>query len=68
MEITRVSIITGIQRTVFFPQICTYQYRQWQDGALIQNALPTLNDEQREFIMNGITPEEWDDVIGDEEE
>lgn len=29
-------------------------------GALIQDALPWLNADQREFIMTGITPDMWD--------
>jgi len=28
-------------------------------GALIQDAFPMLNSEEREFILSGITPEEW---------
>lgn len=27
---------------------------------LIQDAFPDLNDEQREFILTGVTPEEWE--------
>lgn len=35
------------------------QLKSWNDGALIQNAMPNLSAEQREFIMTGITPTEW---------
>lgn len=31
----------------------------WRDGELIQNAFPMLSADEREFIMTGITPEEW---------
>ena len=34
----------------------------------IQQAFPTLNAEQREFIKTGVTPEEWKEVFGDEED
>jgi hypothetical protein len=34
---------------------------------LIQNAFPTLSPEIREFIMSGITPQEWADMFGPEE-
>jgi hypothetical protein len=37
---------------------------KWEAGALIQNAFPMLNAEQREFIMTGITPEEWEATFG----
>tara|TARA_R110000851_G_scaffold308473_1_gene467397 strand:- start:42 stop:311 length:270 start_codon:yes stop_codon:yes gene_type:complete len=40
----------------------------WEDsGELIQNAMPNLTDNEREFLMTGITPEEWDDMCGPEE-
>tara|TARA_Y100001970_G_C14210585_1_gene846649 strand:- start:1523 stop:1837 length:315 start_codon:yes stop_codon:yes gene_type:complete len=35
-------------------------YKKWTDGSLlIQEALPYLNADQREFLMSGITNEEW---------
>ena len=33
---------------------------RWQAGLLIQQAFPTLSPDDREFIMTGVTPEEWD--------
>jgi len=44
------------------------QLQAWQDGALIQDAMPHLGNDDREFLMTGITPEEWQGVFGDEEE
>jgi len=38
---------------------------RWQYGdALIQNAMPYLTSDQREFLMTGITPEEWEKTFG----
>ena len=37
-------------------------------GALIQNVFPDLSTDDREFLMTGITPEEWDAAFGDEED
>jgi hypothetical protein len=34
---------------------------------LIQDAIPNLTPDQREFIMNGITAEEWEESLGEEE-
>jgi len=34
---------------------------------LIQDAFPNLSVEQREFILSGITPQEWNDTFGEEE-
>lgn len=34
---------------------------RWRDGSeLIQNAFPHLTADQREFLMTGIMPDEWD--------
>ena len=35
------------------------------DGPLIQEALPGLPMGEREFLMTGPTPEEWDELFGD---
>ena len=35
------------------------------NGELIQNIVPNLPKEQREFLMTGITPEEWEIAFAD---
>ena len=35
---------------------------------LIQHAYPMLSDDQREFILTGITPEEWAAAFPEDEE
>ena len=35
------------------------QLKRWQDGELIQNVFPDLNVDEREFLMTGITSDEW---------
>jgi hypothetical protein len=35
----------------------------WQNGVLIQDAMPNVSAEDREFIKTGITPETWDKVF-----
>jgi hypothetical protein len=47
--------------------ITVEQYQKWQNGELIQNAFPHLDDDQREFIMTGIMPYEWDEFFSPEE-
>jgi hypothetical protein len=34
-------------------------------GALIQDAMPFLNEDQREFILSGLTPEMWAQLFED---
>jgi len=36
---------------------------EWHNGELIQNVFPMLTPDEREFIMTGITPEEWGRVV-----
>ena len=44
------------------------QYSNWKSGGtLIQEALPHLTADEREFLMTGITPEEWNEAFGEEE-
>lgn len=40
------------------------QYAHWINGELIQNALSHLTVDEREFLMTGITPDEWELCIG----
>lgn len=35
---------------------------------LIQDIMPNVNAAEREFLMSGITPKEWDDIFGEMEE
>ena len=41
------------------------QILAWQNGMLIQDAMPELSASDREFIMSGITQEEWDGIFKD---
>jgi hypothetical protein len=36
----------------------------YHSGKAIQEVLPHLNADQREFLMTGITPEEWSKMFG----
>lgn len=63
MKITRTSMFTGITRTLDLP-ITEEQLARWNGGELIQNAMPELSADQREFVMTGVTAEEWDAEFG----
>lgn len=66
MEITRKSVITGIVRTKDIP-VTQEQLDRWRAGTLIQEAMPNLSDADREFLMSGITQEEWDENFPEED-
>jgi hypothetical protein len=67
MKITRTSMFTGIERTLDL-DFTAEQLAEWKNGALIQNAMPNLSAADREFVMTGVTDEEWANEFGDEEE
>jgi len=62
MKITRTSRLTG-KTSVMYLDITKEQLFSWVDGELVQNAMPQLSAEEREFLMTGITPDEWDSVF-----
>ena len=67
MLITNTSTLTGIKHTREIN--CTQEMiNDWQNGALIQNVMPHLSNEDREFLITGTTPEEWDKAFPPEDE
>jgi hypothetical protein len=67
MQITRKSIISGIERTKDL-DISEEQYNRWKTtGLLIQDAFPNLSEDDREFILTGITSDEWDKTFKDDQ-
>ena len=65
MLITRKSLISGNTNTMSLP-ITEEQYNAWEQGTLVQDAMPHLTPDEREFVMSGITPEEWAETFGEE--
>lgn len=64
MKITRKSPFTGTVNTMDI-DVTDVQIERWKSGTLIQNAMPNLSADEREFIMTGITPEEWQATFED---
>lgn len=65
MYIKRKSVISGIERTRSIP-VNPDDYMAWQAGlGSIQDLMPYLADNDREFILSGITPEEWDEMFAE---
>ena len=67
MIITRTSPFSGRLNTMDI-NVTQAQFDKWKAGALIQNAMPNLTPDEREFIMTGITPTEWAATFGEEVE
>jgi len=67
MKIVKTSQLTGNTHTMSI-DVTIAQLDAWANGALIQNAMPNLTADEREFIMTGITPDEWDAAFEDLDE
>lgn len=40
------------------------QLKNWKNGELAQNAFPNISADEREFIMTGLTPSDWEKIFG----
>ena len=64
MLVTRTSNVTGVTRTLDLP-VTEEQLTAHKSGTHAQNAFPALSADLREFIISGVTPEEWDKLFED---
>lgn len=67
MKITRYSLLSGKLHSMEI-DVTNEQIRNYLDGMLIQRAMPNISNEEREFILSGITPEEWNRTFAEETE
>lgn len=68
MYIKRKSVISGIERTRSIP-VNLDDYMAWQAGlGNISDLMPYLTDTDREFILSGITEEEWNEAFAELDE
>ena len=58
MKIKRTSQVTGITRNLDI-DVTKEQLVRWEAGALIQDVMGHLSAQDREFIITGITDDEW---------
>lgn len=65
MIIAKRSPLTGIlnKRNI---DITFDEYNEWLDGGIpIQMCFPNLSEDDREFLLTGLLPSEWDIVCPD---
>jgi len=67
MQITKTSPLTGQVNTREI-NVTHEQLATWEGGGKIQDVMPHLKQDDREFLMTGFTPEDWKEMFGDEEE
>lgn len=68
MKIERKSIISGNVTTMYL-DVTNEQMERFNDrrknGEYIQNIFPELTPDEREFILTGMTKQEWDETFSD---
>ena len=67
MNVTRQSIYSRVIRTLDLP-VTVGQLYAWRNGEHAQTAFSNLTADQREFIMTGVTSEEWETMFNATEE
>lgn len=66
MIVTRRSMMTGKYHEMEL-EVTNHDLFRWKhEHLLVQDVFPHLNDDEREFLMTGITPEEWGEAFGGE--
>ena len=69
MKITKVSMATGVTHTREIPITPEQLHRiEWRREVPIQQIVPDLSENDREFLITGMTPEEWEDCFKEREE
>lgn len=67
MKITRTSAISGVTRTREI-DVTQAELDDYLGGELIQRAMPNVSADDREFIMTGITSEEWEALVPNDDD
>jgi hypothetical protein len=62
MQISKRSMATGELNTMVL-DITQDQIHAWHGGMLVQDAMPQLSADEREFLMTGMTPAEWNEMM-----
>lgn len=72
--VQRKSLISGKMQSLILPITIEQCIQYYENRQLVQDVFPHLSDGQREYMVTGITPIEWDthmaetdDNISDEE-
>tara|TARA_B100001778_G_scaffold83001_1_gene67336 strand:+ start:33 stop:236 length:204 start_codon:yes stop_codon:yes gene_type:complete len=67
MNVTKTSLLSGRTNTIFIEGLTQDMLTAYEGGELIQDALAGIAPEMREFVMTGITPEEWSRHLPEED-
>ena len=65
VEVHRECQVTG---EVFILIVDAQALIDWREGKLIQDAFPQLGKDEREILMTGYTPAEWDGLFKEDDD
>ena len=66
VRVHKQSIITGNHNSMVLPTR-QGELEYWEESmTLVQDAFPHFTPEQREFLISGSTPEEWNELFSEE--
>lgn len=63
-DTTRITGKCIITKEKYSCAVPTAGLESWLDGELIQNAMPTVSADDREFLKSGISPTGWEKAFG----
>lgn len=58
-DVTRVEKRCQVTGVTYAVEVATARYEHWKSGGKVQDCMPMLSDEQRDFLSTGLTPSEW---------
>ena len=64
---TTITKVCGVTNNEYNVTVPTPDYLKWKNGELIQNVFPDMDCNEREFLISGFTPDEWDDMFPEDE-
>lgn len=67
IRVKQVSALTNIEHTLPL-NLFAEQLLKWRDGAKIQQVMPHLSADEREFLINGTYPGEFEATFGTDDE
>lgn len=67
VEVSRQSALDGQWYTMTIHNATEEQIIAWIEGAYVQHVMPHVTDEEREFLISGLTPEAWAAMFDEEE-
>lgn len=70
MQITNISQLSGKETTMeldITPEQLERFYNRRENGEYVQSIFPNLTPAEREFLLTGISPIEWEKIFGSHE-